>query len=80
MGKLKQHIMETSELKVKWILVTYGQFLQQCMKDHSIPSTWRDAITWISQQQVHERREAQLSRLQIEQVLIDNTESLYEGD
>ena len=50
------------------------------MKDHSIPSTWRDAITWISQQQVHERREAQLSRLQIEQVLIDNTESLYEGD
>ena len=80
MGKLKQHLMETSSLQVTWVMTKYGQFLHRCMEDHSLPNTWKDAISWIHTEQQNIGGAGWVSFLQIEQVLIDNTESLYEDD
>ena len=51
-----------------------------CMKDHNLPNTWSDAVAWIHDQQKNIGGTGWVSLLQIEQIMIDNTESLYEGD
>tara|TARA_A100000172_G_C3032854_1_gene107354 strand:- start:550 stop:792 length:243 start_codon:yes stop_codon:yes gene_type:complete len=80
MGKLKQHLMDTSSLQVTWVMTKYHEFLQMCMKDRSLPNTWSDAVAWIHDQQKNIGGTGWVSLLQIEQIMIDNTESLYEGD
>ena len=78
MGKLKQHVMEGEETYTEKVLFYYGNFLVGCMKDRTIPNTWQDAISAIHWSMYLEGKE--ISRLQIEYILKENTESLYEDD
>jgi len=60
------------------VMLYYGNFLVACMGDRTIPNTWRDAIDAIHWSMYLEGKE--ISRLQIEYILKENTESLYEDD
>jgi len=78
MGKLKQHVMCGEESYTEKVMLYYGNFLVACMGDRTIPNTWRDAIDAIHWSMYLEGKE--ISRLQIEYILKENTESLYEDD
>ena len=78
MGKLKQPIMEGEETHTENVMFYYGNFLVACMEDRTMPNTWQDAIDAIHWSMYLEGKE--ISRLQIEYILKENTESLYEDD
>ena len=78
MGKLKQHIMEGEETHTEKVMFYYGNFLVACMEDRTMSNTWQDAIDAIHWSMYFEGKE--ISRLQIEYILKENTESLYEDD
>jgi len=80
MGKLKQHLMDTSSLQVTWVMTKYHEFLKRCIKDRSLPNKWKDAVLWIHEEQQNIGGTGWVSTLQIEQIMLDNTESLYEND
>jgi hypothetical protein len=76
MGTLKQELINLDSTTTEYVLSEYGEFLVRCMKDHSIPNSWRDAINSIYQ--VSNLSGKSLTKLQIEFILFENTESLYE--
>ena len=78
MGKLKQHVMEGEESHTEKVMFYYGNFLVGCMEDRTMPNTGQDAINAIHWAMYFEGKE--ISRLQIEYILKENTESLYEDD
>jgi|2_EtaG_2_1085320.scaffolds.fasta_scaffold136000_1 hypothetical protein len=76
MGKLKQQLVDLDKLDTNFVLHHYGEFLVSCMKDHSIPNTWNDAISAVHR--CAYVAGGRLSRVQIEYILTENIESLYE--
>ena len=79
MGKLKQLIIDLENEDIDFVMHCYGSFLQYSIKDKRTPNTWRDAINAIHWAAYFSGR-LHLNRLQIEHILILQTESLYEGD
>ena len=76
MGTLKQELINLDSTTTEFVLSEYGEFLVRCMKDRSIPNSWRDAINSIYQASNISWKS--LTKLQIEFILFENTESLYE--
>ena len=56
----------------------YGLFLEKAVKDKNMPHSWSDAINAIHWAAY--LADKNLVRLQIEHILREQTESLYEGD
>jgi len=78
MGKLKGLIIDLEHKDTEFVMEHYGLFLEKAIKDREMPNSWSDAINAI-------HRAAYLSgsnlvRIQIEHILRQQTESLYEGD
>ena len=78
MGKLKELLVDLDENHTDFVMEHYGVFLQNCMKNKEMPNTWEDAINAIHWAALFNGNE--LGRLQIQYILTQQTESLYESD
>tara|TARA_R100001443_G_C3260907_1_gene155576 strand:- start:36 stop:272 length:237 start_codon:yes stop_codon:yes gene_type:complete len=78
MGKLKDLIIDLENKDTEFVMKHYGLFLEKAMKDRQMPSSWSDAINAIHWAAYLSG--TKLVRIQIEYILRQQTESLYEGD
>ena len=78
MGKLKELITDLDENHIEFVMENYGVFLENCIKNKDMANTWNDAITAIHWAAFVKGTE--LNRLQIQYILVQETESLYESD
>ena len=78
MGKLKDLIIELDHKDTEFVMKHYGLFLEKAMKDKQMPSSWSDAVYAI--QWAAYLSGTNLVRIQLEHILSQQTESLYEGD
>jgi hypothetical protein len=78
MGKLKQLVVDLDSGQVEFAMKHYGLFLQKAMQDKTMPNTWEDAINAIHWAAYISG--VDLGRIQIEYIINQQTESLYEGD
>ena len=78
MGKLKSLIIDLESSDIDFVMEHYGLFLEKAVKDKNMPHSWSDAINAIHWAAY--LADKNLVRLQIEHILREQTESLYEGD
>ena len=78
MGKLKNLIIDLESSDTDFVMEHYGLFLEKAMSDKNMPHSWSDAINAIHWAAYLAGKN--LVRLQIEHILREQTESLYEGD
>ena len=78
MGKLKDLIVDLEHRDTVFVMEHYGLFLEKAVKDKNMPHSWSDAINAIHWAAY--LADKNLVRLQIEHILREQTESLYEGD
>ena len=78
MGKLKNLIIDLESKDTDFVMEHYGLFLEKAIKDKHMPHSWSDAINAIHWAAY--LADKNLVRLQIEHILREQTESLYEGD
>jgi hypothetical protein len=78
MGKLKQLVIDLDKDQVDFTMKHYELFLQKAMLDKSMPNTWQDAINAIHWAAYISG--VDLGRIQIEYIINQQTESLYESD
>ena len=78
MGKLKSLIIDLEGRDTDFVMEHYGLFLEKAVKDKHMPHSWSDAINAIHWAAYLADRN--LVRLQIDHILREQTESLYEGD
>ena len=78
MGKLKNLIIDLESKDTDFVMEHYGLFLEKAVKDKHMPHSWSDAINAIHWAAY--LADKNLVRLQIEHILREQTESLYEGD
>ena len=78
MGKLKNLIIDLESNDIDFVMEHYGLFLEKAVKDKNMPHSWSDAINAIHWAAY--LADKNLVRLQIEHILREQTESLYEGD
>ena len=78
MGKLKNLIIDLESKDTDFVMEHYGLFLEKAVKDKNMPHSWSDAINAIHWAAY--LADKNLVRLQIEHILREQTESLYEGD
>ena len=78
MGKLKNLIIDLESSDTDFVMEHYGLFLEKAVKDKNMPHSWSDAINAIHWAAY--LADKNLVRLQIEHILREQTESLYEGD
>jgi len=78
MGKLKQLVVDLDSGQVEFAMEHDGLFLQKAMQDKTMPNTWEDAINAIHWAAYISG--VDLGRIQIEYIINQQTESLYEGD
>ena len=78
MGKLKDLIVDLEHRDTEFVMEHYGLFLEKAVKDKNMPHSWSDAINAIHWAAY--LADNNLVRLQIEHILREQTESLYEGD
>ena len=78
MGKLKDLIVDLEHRDTEFVMEHYGLFLEKAVKDKNMPHSWSDAINAIHWAAY--LADKNLVRLQIEHILREQTESLYEGD
>lgn len=78
MGKLKNLIIDLESKDTDFVMEHYGLFLEKAVKDRNMPHSWSDAINAIHWAAY--LADKNLVRLQIEHILREQTESLYEGD
>jgi len=78
MGKLKQLVVDLDKDQVEFAMEHYGLFLQKAMQDKTMPNTWEDAINAIHWAAYISG--VDLGRIQIEYIINQQTESLYESD
>jgi hypothetical protein len=78
MGKLKQLVVDLDSGQVEFAMEHYGLFLQKAMQDKTMPNTWEDAINAIHWAAYISG--VDLGRIQIEYIINQQTESLYESD
>jgi len=77
-GKLKNLIIDLESKDTDFVMEHYGLFLEKAVKDRNMPHSWSDAINAIHWAAY--LADKNLVRLQIEHILREQTESLYEGD
>jgi len=77
-GKLKNLIIDLESNDIDFVMEHYGLFLEKAVKDKNMPHSWSDAINAIHWAAY--LADKNLVRLQIEHILREQTESLYEGD
>jgi len=78
MGKLKELLVDLDENHIDFVMEHYGIFLQNCVKNKEMSNTWEDAINAVHWAALFNGNE--LGRLQIQYILTQQTESLYESD
>ena len=78
MGKLKNLIIDLEGKDTAFVMEHYGLFCEKGVKDKHMPHSWSDAINAIHWAAYLAGKN--LVRLQIEHILREQTESLYEGD
>ena len=78
MGKLKNLVIDLESNDIDFVMEHYGLFLEKAVKDKNMPHSWSDAINAIHWAAY--LADKNLVRLQIEHILREQTESLYEGD
>ena len=78
MGKLKNLIIDLEGKDTDFVMEHYGLFLEKAINDKNMPHSWLDAINAIHWAAYLSGKN--LVRLQIEHILREQTESLYEGD
>ena len=78
MGKLKSLIIDLEGRDTDFVMEHYGLFLEKAVKDRNMPHSWSDAINAIHWAAYLSG--TNLVRIQIEYILRQQTESLYEGD
>ena len=78
MGKLKNLIIDLESSDTDFVMEHYGLFLEKAVSDKNMPHSWSDAINAIHWAAY--LADKNLVRLQIEHILREQTESLYEGD
>ena len=78
MGKLKNLIIDLESKDTDFVMEHYGLFLEKAIKDKHMPHSWSDAINAIHWAAY--LADKNLVRLQIEHILREQTESLYESD
>ena len=71
MGQLKRHCLNALEDRGDEIMECYGRFLQQVMKDHSIPHSYDDALK-------HVANELGMHLFEVRYVVDEWTEGLYD--
>ena len=78
MGKLKNLIIDLESSDIDFVMEHYGLFLEKAIKDKQMPNSWSDAVNalhWAAY-----LSGTNLVRIQVEHILRQQTESLYEGD
>ena len=78
MGKLKNLIIDLESSDIDFVMEHYGLFLEKAIKDKQMPNSWSDAVNAIHWAAYLSG--TNLVRIQIEHILRQQTESLYEGD
>ena len=78
MGKLKDLIIDLEYKDTEFVMEHYGLFLEKAIKDKQMPNSWSDAVNAIHWAAYLSG--TNLVRIQVEHILRQQTESLYEGD
>tara|TARA_R100001244_G_C5120538_1_gene123395 strand:- start:294 stop:515 length:222 start_codon:yes stop_codon:yes gene_type:complete len=71
MGQLKRHCLTALEERGDEVMGCYGRFLEQVMKDHSLPHSYDDALK-------HVANELGMYLFEVRYVVEERTESLYD--
>jgi|TARA_R100001086_G_scaffold59358_2_gene27252 hypothetical protein len=71
MGQLKRHCLTALEERGDEVMDCYGIFLEQVMKDHSLPHSYDDALK-------HVANELGMYLFEVRYVVEERTESLYD--